>query len=139
MWVYFGVVPPEFSNSLTKTPSHAPAPPPIMLAASWSHPCCCHPWRSRWGELLQLPTSAIWLSECGSKKGCPQMAAKWAVEPSKVVPSSSSGMLLLHGLLLCPRRHHLRRQHWHPRKAITGWAWPWYGVACWPLTHCCCC
>ncbi|XP_060110264.1 potassium voltage-gated channel subfamily A member 5-like [Heteronotia binoei] len=55
----------------------------------------------RRGDLLQLPTSAAWLSECGGKEGCPQAAAEQG-EAAAAAPGGSSCAPLPRGLLLRP-------------------------------------
>ncbi|XP_077167087.1 potassium voltage-gated channel subfamily A member 5 [Paroedura picta] len=55
----------------------------------------------RRGDLLQLPTSAAWLSECGGKEGCPQAAAA-AAEQGEAAAGGSSCAPLPRGLLLRP-------------------------------------
>ncbi|XP_054856441.1 potassium voltage-gated channel subfamily A member 5-like [Eublepharis macularius] len=51
----------------------------------------------RRGDLLQLPTSAAWLSECGGKEGCPQVAAERAEQGAAAAggPSAPSRGLAL--------------------------------------------
>ncbi|XP_048371538.1 potassium voltage-gated channel subfamily A member 5-like [Sphaerodactylus townsendi] len=64
----------------------------------------------RRGDLLQLPPSAAWLSECGGKEGCPQAAAERAEQQGEAAAGGSSvppppppaPAVLPRGLLLRP-------------------------------------